>query len=78
MQSIGVECTFNEDGTVKVKKILLNGRWQPVGQGRQWVDGNGRHVLIMLPSDEVQELILQPSTLRWALVQVGGGKRTAV
>ncbi|WP_420642110.1 hypothetical protein [Candidatus Leptofilum sp.] len=78
MKQVGVECRFGEDGIVKVKKILLDGRWQSVGQGRQWVDENGRHVLIMLPGDEVKELILQPSTLSWVLVQVGGGKRTAV
>ena len=66
---VGVDCSFSPDGSVKVKKVLLNGRWQTVGQGRQWVDENGRHVLIMLPGDEVRELVLQPSTLRWQLLE---------
>ncbi|MBK8902737.1 MAG: hypothetical protein IPM53_16225 [Anaerolineaceae bacterium] len=78
MESVGVECRFNQDGSVQVKKVQVNGRWQPVGQGRQWVDGNGRHVLIMLPGDEVRELVLQPDTLRWGLVAVSGGGVTAV
>ena len=68
MQHVGVECQFSEDGSVQVKKVQLNGRWQPVGQGRQWGDENGRHVLIMLPGEQVRELVLQPATLRWQLL----------
>ncbi|MCA9918412.1 MAG: hypothetical protein KC445_10700 [Anaerolineales bacterium] len=68
MQQVGVDCSFSPDGSVQVKKVLLNGRWQPVGQGRQWGDENGRHVLIMLPGDEVRELVLPPGTLRWQLL----------
>ena len=68
MQKVGVDCSFGQDGSVQIKKVLLNGRWLPVGQGRQWADENGRHVLIMLPGDEVRELVLQPGTLRWLLV----------
>ncbi|MEZ4593759.1 MAG: hypothetical protein R3D55_21830 [Chloroflexota bacterium] len=34
--------------------------------------GNGRHVLIMLPGDEVRELVLQPATLRWHLLDPKG------
>ena len=79
MQPVGVDCTFSEDGTVQVKKVLLNGRWLSVGQGRQWADENGRHVLIMLPGEPVQELLLQAGALRWALVGIrAGGGKTAV
>lgn len=77
METIGVDCRFGTDGRVQVNKVLLNGRWLPVGQGRQWADENGRHVLIMLPNDEVRELVLHPGTLCWSLVEkkvVGGGK----
>lgn len=73
MKTVGVECRFAEDGAVQVRKVHLNGRWQSVGQGRQWLDENGRHVLIMLPGDEVCELVLQPGLLRWELVECGGG-----
>jgi hypothetical protein len=79
MQTVGVDCNFSEDGAVQVKKVLLNGRWQAVGQGRQWLDENGRHVLIMLASDDVRELVLLPGPLRWELVGIGaGGGKTAV
>jgi len=73
MKIVGVDCKFAEDGLVQVRKVLLNGRWQSVGQGRQWLDENGRHVLIMLPGEEVRELVLQSGTLRWGLVEIGGG-----
>lgn len=67
-QQVGVDCQFGDDGSVEVRQVLWNGRWQTVGQGRQWVDGNGRHVLIMLPGEQVRELILQPDTLCWHLL----------
>ncbi len=78
MKTVGVDCRFAEDGAVQVRKVQLNGRWQSVGQGRQWLDENGRHVLVMLPGDEVRELVLQPGSLSWGLVEVGGSEGTAV
>ena len=79
MKSIGVECSFAEDGKVRVRKVQLNGRWQSVGQGRQWQDENGRHVLIMLPGEEVRELVLQAETFQWGMVERDrGGRGTAV
>lgn len=78
MESVGVDCRFGQDGLVQVKQVQVNGRWLPVGQGRQWRDENGRHVLIMLPGNEVRELVLQPGTLRWWLVGTKAGGVTAV
>ena len=78
MKSIGVDCRFAEDGSVRVRKVLWNGRWLSVGQGRQWLADNGRHVLIMLANEEVRELVLQVDTLRWAIVPRRRGGATAV
>ena len=75
MKSIGVECRFAEDGSVRVRKVQVNGRWQSVGQGRQWHDENGRHILIMLPNEAVGELLLQTQTLTWQLVASRGRDR---
>ena len=62
---IAVDCQISETGVVQVKKIKQGSRWISVGQGRQWQDGNGRHILIMLPSEEVWEIVLRPDTLIW-------------
>lgn len=65
---IGVECRFVESGRVQVQRIRLAGAWVQVGQGRQWVDEAGRHVLIMLPDQQVRELLLRAQTLDWVLL----------
>ncbi|MCP4415232.1 MAG: hypothetical protein GY805_01335 [Chloroflexi bacterium] len=78
MKTIGVDCSFAEDGSVRVRKVQLNGRWQSVGQGRQWQDENGRHVLIMLPDDTVYEIVLQAGSLQWGMVEKGRWQITAV
>ena len=67
-QPIGVECTIGKDGTVKVRRIEVGDRWLAVEQGRQWVDENGRHVLIMVPGGDAQEILLSANTLQWQLV----------
>ncbi len=67
MNGLSVDCSFGADGLVQVRRVRLDGRWQAVGQGRQWLDGNGRHVLIMLPDNEVRRLTLRRATLLWEL-----------
>lgn len=62
---LSVECVINENGRIQINKVQTNGKWIPVGQGRQWQDQHGRHVLIMLPNNEVWEIILRPDTLIW-------------
>ncbi len=70
---VEVDCSFDADGRVRVRRIRLGRPWQPVEQGRQWADADGRHVLIMLP-DGVHELLLRPVTLRWEVRDLPGGK----
>lgn len=66
-QMTAVDCVFQADGTVQVRRVQLNGRWQHVGQGRQWLDEHGRHLLIMLPDNQPRELLLRAHTLTWEL-----------
>jgi len=67
MKTVGVDCQFRADGRVVVQRIRLEGKWLPVEQGRQWVDDEGRHVLIMLLGQSVQELLLRKETMTWGL-----------
>ncbi len=65
---IGVDCVFAIDGAVRVKSVLVQGRWQEVEQGRQWQDENGRHVLIMLLSGQICEIVLNAHSLVWEML----------
>ncbi len=67
MTPVSVDCIFDEDGLVQVRRVKINGRWRQVEQGRQWLDGSGRSVLIMLPGGGVHTLVLRPATMRWEL-----------
>ena len=58
---IEVDCTFDEDGRVRVRRVRLGRPWQAVEQGRQWADADGRHVLIMLDGAP-RELLLRADT----------------
>lgn len=78
MNPVGVDCRFAADGTVDVRRVYLDGAWQAVGQGRQWVDRAGRHVMVMLPGDRARELLLRSDTLTWELKQAGGRQVRAV
>ena len=65
---IGVECEFAKDGRCHIKRIQINENWVPVEQGRQWVDRQGRHVLVRILGQPVQEIVLKPDTLTWQVV----------
>jgi hypothetical protein len=71
---IGVDCVFKRDGRCQIKRIEVDGRWRVVEQGRQWVDRQGRHVLVRLPGRPVQELVLKRDTLTW---EMGNGRAEA-
>lgn len=67
MKPIGVDCIFRPDGTIRVRRIQHHGDWHSVEQGRQWRDGDGRHVLIMIGDRQVQEILLRAEDLQWRL-----------
>ena len=72
-RAVEVDCTFETDGRVRVRRIRLGRPWQPVQQGRQWSDAAGRHVLVMLP-DGAHELLLRADTLTWELRELPGAR----
>ena len=75
-KQIGVDCQFEVDGTIRVRRIFVDSRWLPVSQGRQWIDNLGRHVLVMMPDGPAQEIRLQPDTMTWELLPAGGAYQT--
>jgi hypothetical protein len=73
---VEVDCTFDADGRVRVRRVRLGRPWQPVEQGRQWTDADGRHVLVMLDG-VARELVLRADTLAWELRELPGARQTA-
>jgi hypothetical protein len=74
MTRIRVECIFERDGRVRVRRIEFDGEWRQVAQGRQWSDDMGRHVLVMLPGEQIEELVLLAADLTWRLVPRRNGR----
>lgn len=64
---ISVDCSFDKDGSVHVRRIAVDDNWLVVDPGRQWVDEHGRHVLIMIPGGRVFEIVLSSDTLNWKI-----------
>jgi len=67
-EPIAAEVWFEIDGRPRIRRF----RWRDVdvpviGQGRTWVDEDGRHVLVMGPDDRVYELKLDREDLIWYL-----------
>lgn len=75
MRNIGVDVIFTADGAVQVSRVQVDGHWSRVGQGRQWLDEDGRHCLIMLSDNSVREIILHSQTLLWVVKPVAGSKQ---
>jgi len=71
-QNIAVESTVEKNGRVRIRRIKIDERWLAVEQGRQWVDEIGRHVLIIVPGGNVQEILLSSHSLNWELVSKRG------
>lgn len=67
MSAVAVDCVFDANGTVRVNRVQTEDKWRPVSQGRQWLDQDGRHVLIMFSGEHVSEIILRPSSMKWEI-----------
>ena len=74
-ETISVDCIIDQDGRVRVRRVQLDDQWLPVEQGRQWIDENGRHVLITVLGGDVQEILLSPRSLQWELVPRWSGSQ---
>lgn len=71
-QPVAVDCTFDVEGRVRVRRVRLDGRWWPVQQGRQGEEERGRYVLVMVGGGPVRRLWLDRTTLRWELAALPG------
>ena len=66
-KAISVDCSFDNEGHVRIRRIAVEDSWFVVEPGRQWLDEFGRHVLIMIPGGRVLEIVLSSETLTWTI-----------
>jgi hypothetical protein len=80
-ETIAVEARFETDGTVRVLAFERRGRRTVVAHtGRQWQTEDGRHILVMTPTEKVYELLYRPTSEAspWVLLRsLSAGGRAA-
>ena len=67
-QPIAVDCIFEADGRIQIRRIKLDDHWLSVQQGRQWTDEQGHHTLVIISGHEAQEILLSPTTMQWQIL----------
>ena len=72
MKNIEVVARFTEKGTIIPISIKINGKKIPVhSSGRSWTDEEKFHILIMLTTDTVKELIFDFNSMKWFIKDLG-------
>lgn len=65
-----VEVHFDIDGHIRPRRFSWNRNWLDVSDvGRQWMDSDGRHVLVMTGGRHTFELLLDAQDLAWRIVR---------
>ena len=61
MEEVEVTAHFDLDGGITPKRLIRKGKEFILdGSGRQWDDDLGLHFLVMIPGDQVFELLYDP------------------
>ena len=65
-----VEARFETDGAVRPRRFIWTQTWLDVSDvGRQWMDVDGRHMLVMTGGRHTFELLLERESLTWRVVR---------
>lgn len=73
-----VEAAFSADGKALVRAFTWNNRKLPVvSQGRQSVDADGLHVLVMSTRERVFELLFERISARWFVIRASEDRLSA-
>jgi hypothetical protein len=76
MEKVEVIARFTEQGTINPLRLVQNGNKIPITSfGRSWQDEKGYHILVMLSSETVKELLFEPSTMKWYIKNLRGPHR---
>ncbi len=68
METVEVTARFDANGSITPIQLTWRRKVYPViSTGRNWHDGDGIHILAMIPGDRVVELVFAPMGGRWYL-----------
>ncbi len=71
MDTVEVTARFSRQGNVTPLEFIWRERAYPVeAVGRRWASDIGDHFLVMVPADQIVELIYSAATGRWFLKEV--------
>jgi hypothetical protein len=75
MIPIQVTAQFEIDGEIRPISFHWQGMEYPVlSTGRRWFDDKGQHVLVMIPGDQIIELVFVPVELVWYMNKISALK----
>ena len=65
-----IDAGFETNGAVRPRRFTQDQGWLEVSDvGRQWIDKDGRHVLVMVGDRQIYELLLRRESLTWWIVR---------
>lgn len=78
MDNVEVTTRYDRDGKVIPLQVSWQGQVHGIESvGRQWVDEQGQHILIMLADGRVVELLFDRLTDKWYLIPRDSGRSLA-
>lgn len=78
MEPVEVTAQFDTQGKFTPLRFTWQGRSYPVeSTGRSWEDSDGQHILVMVASGKIFELLFAPAEGRWYLGRLESGRMMA-
>ena len=72
MELVQVTAHFNDKGEITPREIIHGAsKYHVESTGRRWEDESGLHILVIVPSDRVFELLFVPNDRLWYLHLIG-------
>jgi hypothetical protein len=72
MEPVEVTARFDPQGVITPLNIMKDQKNIPVtGVGRHWSDPQGVHILVMVPGEQIYELLFANAQNRWYMSRPG-------
>ncbi len=72
MEAVEVTARFDPQGEITPLSFIMNQKTMPVtGIGRRWADPQGMHILVMVPGEQIYELLFANAQTCWYVSRPG-------